>query len=87
MICNPSQPVGIFCFEGIVRILDQYLDIVEPHLDRIMERMDRIEPHLPYILLHLASWARRFFLGMWVGQKSCGIFWGTQKNGHYGGWG
>jgi len=38
---------------GIVRILDQYLDIVEPHLDRIMERMDRIEPHLPYILLHL----------------------------------
>ncbi|CAE7745670.1 SLC34A2, partial [Symbiodinium pilosum] len=38
---------------SIVRILDQYLDIVEPHLDRIMERMDRIEPHLPYILLHL----------------------------------
>ncbi|CAE7334706.1 Ank2 [Symbiodinium sp. KB8] len=40
---------------GIVRILDQYLDIVEPHLDRIMERMDRIEPHLPYILLHLEA--------------------------------
>ncbi|CAE8581785.1 unnamed protein product, partial [Polarella glacialis] len=38
---------------SIVRILDQYLDVVEPHLDRIMERMDRIEPHLPYILLHL----------------------------------
>jgi len=37
----------------IVRILDPYLDVVEPHLDRIMERMDRIEPHLPYILLHL----------------------------------
>ena len=38
-----------------MRILDQYLDVVEPHLDRIMERMDRIEPHLPYILLHLAA--------------------------------
>jgi len=38
---------------GIVRILDPYLEIVEPHLDRIMERMDEIEPHLPYILLHL----------------------------------
>ena len=43
---------------GIVRILDQYLDIVEPHLDRIMERMDRIEPHLPYILLHLVPGLR-----------------------------
>ena len=41
-----------------MRILDQYLDVVEPHLDRIMERMDRIEPHLPYILLHLET---RFF--------------------------
>jgi len=38
---------------AIVRILDPYLSIVEPHLDRIMERMDEIEPHLPYILLHL----------------------------------
>lgn len=38
---------------GIVRILDEYFDVVEPHLDRIMERMDEIEPHLPYILLHL----------------------------------
>lgn len=38
---------------GIVRILDPYLPVVEPHLDRIMERMDRIEPHLPYLLLHL----------------------------------
>lgn len=37
----------------IIGILDPYLDVVEPHLDRIMERMDRIEPHLPYILLHL----------------------------------
>ena len=41
-----------------MRILDQYLDIVEPHLDRIMERMDRIEPHLPYILLHLVPGLR-----------------------------
>eukprot|EP00929_Paragymnodinium_shiwhaense_P094850 TRINITY_DN55673_c0_g1_i1.p1 TRINITY_DN55673_c0_g1~~TRINITY_DN55673_c0_g1_i1.p1 ORF type:complete len:1163 (+),score=194.39 TRINITY_DN55673_c0_g1_i1:109-3597(+) len=38
---------------GIVQILDEYLDVVEPHLDRIMERLDEIEPHLPYILLHL----------------------------------
>lgn len=38
---------------GIARILDPYFGIVEPHLDRIMERMDEIEPHLPYILIHL----------------------------------
>jgi len=38
---------------GIARILDPYFDVVEPHLDRIMERMDQIEPHLPYLLLHL----------------------------------
>jgi hypothetical protein len=38
---------------GIARILDPYFDVVEPHIDRIMERMDQIEPHLPYLLLHL----------------------------------
>jgi len=43
---------------AIVRILDPYLLVVKPHLDRIMERMDEIEPHLPYILLHLDTLAQ-----------------------------
>lgn len=91
-----AKPVGIFCFEGIVRILDQYLDIVEPHLDRIMERMDRIEPHLPYILLHLAPWDTGLGrLCGWAGNP-VDFFWGTQKewplwnwqirNGGFGSW-
>lgn len=66
-----------------MRILDQYLDIVEPHLDRIMERMDRIEPHLPYILLHLAPWDTGFRRYGWAGNP-VDFFGGTQKNGHYG---
>jgi len=30
-----------------------YLDVLEPHLDQILERFDDIEPHLPWVLEHI----------------------------------
>lgn len=30
-----------------------YLDMIEPHLDEILERFDDIEPHVPFALKHL----------------------------------
>lgn len=42
---------------GILLAIDGYLDLIEPHLDEILERLDEIEPHLPFVLDHLSSLA------------------------------
>ena len=38
---------------GILIAIDGYLDLVEPHLDEILERLDAIEPVLPFALANL----------------------------------
>jgi len=38
---------------GILLALDTHLELIEPHLDEILDRFDDIEPHLPFILEHL----------------------------------
>jgi len=38
---------------GILLAVDGYLDLIEPHLDEILERLDKIEPVLPFALEHL----------------------------------
>jgi len=38
---------------GIMLAVDGYLDLIEPHLDEILERFERIEPILPFVLEHL----------------------------------
>ena len=38
---------------GILLAVDGYLDLIEPHLDLILERLDEIEPHLPWVLDNL----------------------------------
>lgn len=38
---------------GMVRIIDVWLPVIEPHLDLILERFDEIEPHLPYVMEHI----------------------------------
>ena len=42
---------------GILLAVDGYLDLIEPHLDNILERFDEIEPHLPWVLDNLDSLA------------------------------
>ena len=34
-----------------------YLELIEPHLDEILERFDDIEPHIPFVLDHLDALA------------------------------
>ena len=38
---------------GILLAIDGYLDLIEPHLDDILERLDDIEPLLPVVLDNL----------------------------------
>ncbi len=38
---------------GILLAIDGYLDLIEPHLDDILERFEQIEPILPFVLDHL----------------------------------
>ena len=38
---------------GILLAVDGHLDLIEPHLDYILDRFDDIEPHLPFVLEHL----------------------------------
>ena len=40
-----------------MELLDEYLDLLEPHLDEILERFDEIEPHMPYILENIDALA------------------------------
>jgi len=38
---------------GILVAADGYIDLIEPHLDTILERLDEIEPHIPFVLDNL----------------------------------
>lgn len=34
----------------LIRVVDEYIAVLEPHLDEILERFPVIEPHVPYII-------------------------------------
>ncbi len=40
---------------GLIRVVDRWFPVIEPHLDEIMERFDQIEPHLPYVIANADS--------------------------------
>ena len=42
---------------GILLAVEPYLELIEPHLDPILDRFDEIEPHLPFVLDHLEELA------------------------------
>ena len=42
---------------GILLAVDGYLELVEPHLDTILDRLDEIEPHMPFVLENLDALA------------------------------
>ena len=38
---------------GLLPVVEEWLPVIEPHLDEILERFDDIEPHLPFVIDHI----------------------------------
>lgn len=42
---------------GLVGVVDDWLPVIEPHLDLILERFNEIEPHLPWVIENIDALA------------------------------